>query len=344
MLSEEELLARIAAVPVWFHNIELAPGIVTPGRDNSATKLQRLNIPEDLSGKRVLDIGANDGFFSFLCERRGATVIAIDHNPTPGFRVAHEVLGSKVEFHTLDIYDLSPATFGQFDLVFCLGVLYHLRHPLLALERIRSVCKDLLILETQICDHYFLDTNNLPHDLAQIAPLMLTVPMAQFYPGAELNGDPTNWWSPNLLALDGMLQSTGFISQQTIVDGGRVCIHCTVAEQSWAAAWIPTNAVTDGHEPVYRLLEAGGTSLDRTTTDTNPTALQTTVDSLAQSVKAQSYLNLHLQQTVAQRDMHIADLEARSRWLEEQAHEARRALAAVENGRVLRLVRLLTRK
>jgi hypothetical protein len=102
--------------------------------------------------------------------------------------------------------------------------------------------------------------------------------------------------------------------------------------------------VTDGHEPVYRLLEAGGTSLDRTTTDTNPTALQTTVDSLAQSVKAQSYLNLHLQQTVAQRDMHIADLEARSRWLEEQAHEARRALAAVENGRVLRLVRLLTRK
>src|SRR5262245_48364448 len=135
--SDDEIHALIASVPFWFHQIEVAPGIVTPGIDPSPEKLKRLTFPADLRGKRVLDIGAWDGFFSFECERRGAAeVVAIDAAPSLSFAVARELLGSQVKFYAMNIYDLTPVTLGQFDLVLCLGVLYHLRHPLFGLERV----------------------------------------------------------------------------------------------------------------------------------------------------------------------------------------------------------------
>ena len=131
-ITEDEIRARIAAVPFWYHCIEIAPGIVTPGIDSSAYNLQRMNLPEDLTGKRILDIGAFDGFYTFECERRGAAeVIAIDGNAATGFGVVRELLGSRAPFYQMNVYDLTPATFGQFDLVLCLGVLYHLRYLLL---------------------------------------------------------------------------------------------------------------------------------------------------------------------------------------------------------------------
>ena len=94
--------------------------------------------------------------------------------------------------------DLSPERVGQFDVVFFLGVLYHLRHPLLALERIASVTRKLLILETVV-------------DMAGIGR-----PAMAFYPGRELNNDPTNWWAPNLPALHGMLRDVGFAEVRTV--------------------------------------------------------------------------------------------------------------------------------
>src|SRR5262245_61125350 len=215
-LSEDDIRAKVGSVN-WFHQIEIAPGIVTPGVDPSAEKLRWLSLPPDLTGQRVLDIGAYDGFFSFECERRGAAeVIAIDAAPQPSFDVARELLGSQVKIYAMNIYDLTPERFGQFDLVLCLGVLYHLRHPLLGLERVHSVCRGQLILETAICDHHFIDAGGAPHELAEIAPALPPVPITQFYHGDELNSDYTNWWSPNLTALHAMLRSTGFIPQQTM--------------------------------------------------------------------------------------------------------------------------------
>jgi tRNA (mo5U34)-methyltransferase len=227
-LSEAEIRARIAAVPYWFHRIEVAPGIVTPGEDDTPGKCKWLQLPETLAGKRVMDIGTYEGFFAFECERRGAQVLAVDiipPSPTSGFRIVHELLGSQVEFQQASIYDLTPERFGQFDLILCLGVLYHLRHPLLGLERVHSICRGQLILETQICDRYFIDPSGKPIDLAKIAPGLTRVPMVQFYPGAELNGDPSNWWSPNLPALDGLLRSSGFVPVKVIENGVRACIH-----------------------------------------------------------------------------------------------------------------------
>jgi tRNA (mo5U34)-methyltransferase len=181
--------------------MDLGGGVVTAGVDDTPQRLARLNLPESLAGQTVLDIGAWDGFFSFECERRGAArVVAADYyswsaegwGTKAGFQLAREVLGSKVEDVDIDVMDVSPQRLGTFDLVLFLGVLYHLRHPLLALERVASVTHNMLILETVV-------------DMVGYRR-----PAAAFYPSTELNNDPTNWWGPNVPAVRGMLESVGF--------------------------------------------------------------------------------------------------------------------------------------
>ena len=130
----------------WRHRISLPDGTVTPGVQDSPALLKRLQLPEDLSGKTVLDIGCSDGFYSFECERRGASrVLAVDNYSSPlidspsGFHMAHALLHSKVEFRQADLFSLNPDKDGCFDIVLFLGVLYHLRHPLLGLESISKL-------------------------------------------------------------------------------------------------------------------------------------------------------------------------------------------------------------
>jgi tRNA (mo5U34)-methyltransferase len=161
-----------------------------------------LDLPASLADKTVLDIGAWDGFFSFEAERRGASrVVAMDyhcwrqaegHPSKAGFELARRALGSTVEDVTLDVMELSAERTGIFDVVLFLGVLYHLRNPLLALERVFSVTSDLLVLETHVTR------------LGTRRPAMV------FYPGDELGGDPTNWWGPNEPAVLAMLRDVGF--------------------------------------------------------------------------------------------------------------------------------------
>lgn len=197
-----EISERVAALP-WFHCIPLPDGSVTPGQDvDSAAKIAFNRIPEDLTGKTVLDIGAWDGLFSFEAERRGAArVLATDSFAWTGegwgdkrsFQLARELLESRVEDKDLDIMDLSPeAVGGEWDVVFCLGVLYHLRHPLLALEKVASVTREMAIVSTSV--------DMLSHSR----------PAAAFYPTTELNGDWTNWWGPNPACVEAMLLDVGF--------------------------------------------------------------------------------------------------------------------------------------
>lgn len=205
-MEPEEIRRRVAEIE-WYHTIELGYGIVTPGVDPSPSRLLRLGFPADLSGKTVLDIGAWDGFFSFELERRGAArVVAVDSfswsgsgwGTKAGFELAREVLGSHVEDRELEVLDLSPDAVGVFDVVVFAGVLYHLRDPLLALEHVASVTGELLILETLVD---FLGTH---------------WPAMAFYPGTELNRDPTNWWAPNRAALTAMLRDVGFRHVTTV--------------------------------------------------------------------------------------------------------------------------------
>jgi tRNA (mo5U34)-methyltransferase len=199
MVVTEDIRARVEQVD-WWHTIDLGEGLVTPGRDRSAEKLARMHLPADLSGRTVLDIGAWDGFFSFECERRGAErVLAADlyawegaEGGDTGFEVARSALGSRVESVRIDAMELSPDTVGVFDIVLHLGVLYHMKHPLLALERVASVTGDQLILETHV-------------DFVNVRR-----PCMAIYPGGEAKQDATNWCGPNPAAVEAMLRMAGF--------------------------------------------------------------------------------------------------------------------------------------
>jgi tRNA (mo5U34)-methyltransferase len=206
---DKQLRSRVQALR-WYHTIDLGGGLVTNGVDDTPVRLAHLDVPVSLEGRSVLDIGAWDGFFSFEAERRGASrVVATDSYSWHGlgwgtkegkapFELARQVLHSRVEDVDIDIMDLCPERVGTFDIVLFLGVLYHLRDPLLALERVASVTSDLLILETVV-------------DMVGFSR-----PAVAFYPARELGGDPTNWWGPNHLAVHGMLSAVGFQRIQTI--------------------------------------------------------------------------------------------------------------------------------
>jgi tRNA (mo5U34)-methyltransferase len=207
----------------WFHRIDLGGGIVTPGIDDSPSKLTHIHLPVDLSGKSVLDIGAYDGFFSFEAERRGAArVLATDHfcwtrwgmGDGKGFQIAHEALRSRVEAKVVVAEELSPETVGTFDIVLFLGVLYHSPDPLRYLRAARSVCKEMMIIETHV------DALDYPR------------PAMVFYPGTTLNNDPSNFWGPNIQCVEELLKEVGF--RRLVIfppyHPSRIVVHAFVEE------------------------------------------------------------------------------------------------------------------
>lgn len=213
----------------WWHEIELAPGIVTPGDDSNRMKLpilDDLGFPRSMVGLQVLDIGCSDGFFSFEMERRGADVVAIEFVPETytGFATARKILGSRVSYRMDNVYNLSPATYGEFDVVLFLGVLYHLRKPLAALDAIRSVMKPgaQLFVGTMMIDDYFLFPDGSITTLDAVNPLLKQVPLWQAYPGDSLNGDFTNTFAPNRRALEVALEEAQFRVEEfkTVSMGG----------------------------------------------------------------------------------------------------------------------------
>ena len=180
----------------WYHSIRFPDGHVTRGHQSEEQLLTRISqfpIPEDLRGKRVLDIGAWDGWFSFEMERRGAAVVAVDVREYETFRQAHATLGSKVEYRVDDVLDITPERYGYFDIVLFLGVLYHLKHPLLALERVCALSRDVVCVESYV-------TNASP----DAAPAM------EFYEQRELCGQFDNWVGPNVACLLAFCRTAGF--------------------------------------------------------------------------------------------------------------------------------------
>jgi len=205
-MDRAELAKAVAAIR-WAHRIDLGQGVVTPGIWNTPEMLERLQLPADLTGQTVLDAGCWDGFYSFEAERRGAQrVLATDSftwqrkswGSKEGFKLARHVLDSKVEDRDLDILDLSPETAGVFDVVLFLGVLYHMKHPMMALERVASVTRRLLVIETVI-------------DLLYVPGKAL-----RFYQGDELDHDDSNWFGPTPAAVEAMLRATGFARVQRV--------------------------------------------------------------------------------------------------------------------------------
>lgn len=213
-LEQDQIKAQIASIANWRHRIQLPDGTITPGFIDTAKEWSLLAPPPDMTGMRVLDIGCSDGYYSFRSEQLGAKeVVAIDDQSSLFFtqgqaiRIVQEILKSQVRFYPMSVYDLDIKELGQFDVIFFLNVLYHLQHPLLALEKIRSVMKPDSIL---FYKSYF--STNIEFKLLgkQIKLQLGKQPMARFYPTNELAGDFTNWWGPNIPAHRAMLTSVGF--------------------------------------------------------------------------------------------------------------------------------------
>lgn len=184
----------------WWHHVYLEPGLTTNGRSKNCKLLPSLNLPADLSGMTVLDIGAWDGFFSFECERRGGEVTALDSaehswgkfgTGKAGFDFAKKVLGSNCAEVVMEVCDIST-DIGTYDLVLFLGVLYHLKHPLLALEKVFNIVKKKMILETFVVEYEF------------------DRPILDFYHWDHK--DKTCWWAPNEQCVTLMLESIGYRS------------------------------------------------------------------------------------------------------------------------------------
>jgi tRNA (mo5U34)-methyltransferase len=180
-----------------YHSLELPGGCVVPGVVPLERLRERLDhyLPlRDLRGKRVLDIGAASGWNSFELEKRGASVVALDCIAYPEFHYAKRALDSKVELVVLDVDEISRERLGSFDYVLCFGVLYHLRHPLLALEKICSITREMAFIESYVIDP----------DASFPGCVM------EFYETNELGGQIDNWWGPTAACLAALCRSAGF--------------------------------------------------------------------------------------------------------------------------------------
>jgi tRNA (mo5U34)-methyltransferase len=217
-ISASETQKRIEELGAWFQNLNLNGVQTAPNHflgDYPAVKFASFAnaIPQNLTGKSVLDIGCNAGFYSLEMKRRGAErVLGVDFDERylAQARFAAEVRGVDIEFRQLSVYDVGSLG-EKFDLVIFMGVLYHLRHPLLALDLIREhVAKDLMLFQTMQRgstkamevqqDYTFWQTDMFERS---------DFPMMYFIEH-KYAGDPTNWWIPNRACSEAMLRSAGF--------------------------------------------------------------------------------------------------------------------------------------
>ena len=209
---------EIAALAPWFHNLHLPGDVQTapdhPLGDFPAYKWRQIApfLPEELGGWRALDIGCNAGFYAFELARRGAEVVGIDSDEhyLNQARWASERLGldHHVEFRQQQVYDLAQ-TDEQYDLVLFMGVLYHLRHPLLALDLVATRTRRLLVLQTMTMPGE--EALEPPEDVSIDDRERLLEPgwPAMAFIERRLAGDATNWWAPNQACVEAMARSGG---------------------------------------------------------------------------------------------------------------------------------------
>ncbi len=238
---------QVEALGPWFHNLRLKGVQTAPEHflgDYPEVKFERFRdaIPQDLTGKTVLDIGCNAGFYSLEMKRRGAArVLGIDTDEhyLRQARFAAEVSDADVEFRKLAVWDV--AQLGErFDLVIFMGVLYHLRHPLLALDLIHEhVAKDLFLFQSM---------QRGSREIVEIAPDYEFNAAAPFdepgYPKLHFieerySHDETNWWVPNRACVEAMLRSSGF------------AITAQPEDEVYLCRWQPVSIPPDGPHCVY---------------------------------------------------------------------------------------------
>jgi tRNA (mo5U34)-methyltransferase len=223
----------------WYHSFDLPDGTRIDGfisLDILKWRWSRFPLPAVLEHKRVLDTGAWDGWFSFEAERRGAQVTAIDCIEVAHFLEIHQKLHSRVNYRILDFYELSEAGLGTFDYVLFLGILYHLKHPLLALEMVCALTTDTAIVESFVTDG---DTWR-EH--------ATDIPTMEFYETDELGNQLDNWTGPTVGCLLAMCRAAGF---------ARVELMYAAGVQAGAACYRKWEPVTDPQQEAPELTDVG---------------------------------------------------------------------------------------
>jgi tRNA (mo5U34)-methyltransferase len=219
-MDQETLRRRVSEIKYWYHRIELPGGVTTPGWAPINPAAYR--VPENLRGKRVLDVGAWDGYWTFEALKRGAReAVAIDDFSDHLGRLASE---DRSGWQTFDLcreafgyseercrrietslYDISEQKLGgRFDVVFCFGTLYHLRHPLLGLDKLAELCDGQIIVETHICDDFGVYRGGFGHGYG---PNEI---VAEFYPANNMGDNFTNWWGSTLKCVAALIYAAGF--------------------------------------------------------------------------------------------------------------------------------------
>jgi tRNA (mo5U34)-methyltransferase len=241
-LTRDEIRRRAEALGPWFHNIVLNGVATAPNHflgDYPSVKWRSFSdaIPDDLTGRTVLDIGCNGGFYSIEMKRRGAArVLGVDFDEDylAQARFAAQVTGLDIEFRKLSVYDVG-ALKEKFDVVLFMGVLYHLRHPLLALDLVHEhVAKDLLVFQSmqrgskevdEVAENpHFWETEHFDRP---------GYPKLHFIERRYAD-DPTNWWVPNAACAEAMLRSAGFAIVAHPEDEVYVCRRVAAPEGAGA--------------------------------------------------------------------------------------------------------------
>jgi tRNA (mo5U34)-methyltransferase len=240
-MERAEILKKIDSLGPWFHCIDLGDGIKT--KTSSVTGepadhplgtweiIQRC-LPADLSGKSVIDVGCNAGFYSVEAKRRGvARVLGVDAQ-RPLINQAlfvRRALDLDIEYRRMSVYDLSRSSVGQFDITLALGLIYHCKHLVLALERLFEVTSDLLILETAI-----LPPANTPDSFvdAVTGPSIMLHPLVYAENSAETKEAVFNWFLPSTKSLEALLRNVGFgeVSVFDLQPAGRAVVLCRKVE------------------------------------------------------------------------------------------------------------------
>jgi tRNA (mo5U34)-methyltransferase len=240
-LPRHKLIRQVEELGPWFHNFEVGEGVWTnsagegPGFDYPAVRWGRIaDLLPEVKGKSCLDVGCSSGFFSLKLKELGAgLVVGVDDGEQTKAigqaRFAASQMGLDVRFEIMSVYDLDRLA-AQFDLVLCMGVFYHLRHPLLALERLRSVCRGHLILQTITTRHAPDAVSELkPETVADVdlrSPVLMheSFPVMRFIEGT-LGQDATCWFVPNPEAVFAMLRSCGFSVEEVLSLGHEVFVR-----------------------------------------------------------------------------------------------------------------------
>lgn len=241
--GDDDLARRIEALGPWFHNLRLGGHETAPGHflgDFPRTKFERFAhaIPDRLDGRSVLDIGCNAGFYSLEMKRRGAArVLGIDHDEhyLAQARFAAEVEGADIEFRRCEVYDVGSLG-ERFDLVIFMGVLYHLRHPLLALDLIREhVAADMMIFQSLL------------RGPETVLPVPAELPFeeeeifhhdgfpALYFVERSYADDWTNWFVPNRAGAEALLRAAGFRIETRASEDVYICRAAEVPYAKWGA-------------------------------------------------------------------------------------------------------------